>query len=713
MLSTVVSSLIFINHRGLIEIIPESIRNLWNEWELRGAVMVSLSIQMVLIVLGNRRKYIARDWLAIVLWLVYLSADWIVNVSLGVLSNMESTNKNGLLDPKYVIMSFWAPFLLLHLGGPDTITAYSMEDNELWMRQLLGLTVKFGGAFYVLLRSWMGSPFNFLALPMFIVAIIKCGERTWALRFASTDQFRKSMLPRPDPGHSYAKFMDYYASLIAEGNNVSLEPVIDEASIVLGQSCKAVENSIVPDAAILHDAAYCFKTFKRLFADLILSYQDLKSSRSLFHDEHMTWEKAFKVIEIELGFMYNLLYTKAIVIHDYRGSFLRTISLSSTIFALIAFFIIDKPSYSRIDKIITCVLLFAAIALQVYEMIVLLSSDLTLLWLSKHKNLLVDLIYKTICYIQSWLQPFYITPSVNKRWSNCIAKFNLIRICLDDKPIMFSGIFRFLCIYEMLEKRHFKVLDAVSPDLKKLVFEQLLVKSRNELDISISRQLCAQRGDQVLREMGCFDKIGWSVKAEFDQSILLWHIATDLCFYLDVNKKSNVIETPICKESKSLAEYMLYLLVMCPFMLPKGIGQIRFQDTCAEATQFFQEKKDISDENKACTALLEVNTDFPPSQVKGDRSKSVLFDASKLAKFLQSLETEEQWTSEKKWEMINRVWIEMLSYAANQCGSNNHAKQLTGGGELLTHVWLLMAHLGITEQFQISKGNARVKLVGS
>ncbi|KAF2322089.1 hypothetical protein GH714_006503 [Hevea brasiliensis] len=314
MLSTVVSSLIFINHRGLIEIIPESIRNLWNEWDC-GAVMVSLSIQMVLIVLGNRRKYIARDWLAIVLWLVYLSADWIVNVSLGVLSNMESTNKNGLPDPK----------------------------------QLLGLTVKFGGAFYVLLRSWMGSPFNFLALPMFIVAIIKCGEDLGST-FASTDQFRKSMLHRPDPGHSYAKFMDNYASLIAEGYNVSLEPVIDEASIVLGQSCKAVENSIVPDAAILHDAAYCFKTFKRLFADLILSYQDLKSSRSLFHDEHMTWEKAFKVIEIELGFMYNLLYTKAIVIHDYRGSFLRTISLSSTIFALIAFFIIDKPSYSRMTK---------------------------------------------------------------------------------------------------------------------------------------------------------------------------------------------------------------------------------------------------------------------------------------------------------------------------------------------------------------------------
>ncbi|KAJ9178548.1 hypothetical protein P3X46_010424 [Hevea brasiliensis] len=594
-------------------------------------VSISSKIGAILNCIGNRRKYIARDWLAIVLWLVYLSADWIVNVSLG-----------------YVIMSFWAPFLLLHLGDPDTITAYSMEDNELWMRQLLGLAVKF----WVLVGWGLGVCgvvvfMSYLALPMFIVAIIKCGERTWAPQCASSDQFRKSMLPRPDPGHSYAKFMDDYTSKRSEG--------------------------IVPDAAILHDAAYCCNTFKRLFADLLLSYQDLKSTRSFFHDEHMTWEKAFKVIEIELGFMYDLLYTKAIVIHAYLGSFLRTISLSSTIFALIAFFIIDKPSYSRIDKIIACVILFAAIALQGYEMIVLLSSDLTLLWLSKHKNLLVDLIYKTICYIQSWLQPFYITPSVNKRWSNCIAKFNLIRICLYDKLIMFSGIFRFLCIYEMLEKRHFKVLDT----------------SRNELDKSISRQLCAQRGDQVLREMGCFDKIGWSVETEFDQSILLWHIATDLCFYFDLNKYSNVIETPSCKESKSSAEYMLYLLCALSCFL-MGLDRLDFKIP----------KKVLKDENKACTALLEVNTDILPSQVKGDRSKSVLFDTCRLAKSLQSLETEEQWTSEKKWEMINHVWVEMLSYAANQ-------------GELLTHVWLLMAHLGITEQFQISKGKARVKLDAS
>ncbi|XP_065867251.1 uncharacterized protein [Euphorbia lathyris] len=713
MLATAVGSLAFISNRRLAELFPNSWRNLWNEWELRVAVVVSLSMQMILIVLGSRRKYIARDWLVLILWLVYLSVDWIVNVSLGVLSNMESSDTNGSLNPKYVMMAFWAPFLLLHFGGPDTITAYSSEDSELWMRQLLGVLVKFGGAFYVLIKSWMGSPINFLAIPMFVVAIIKCGERIWALRFASSEQFRKSMLPRPDPGHSYSKFMDDYISKINEGHNVLLKPVIDEAFVVVDQAHKVVANDIFPDAVILQHAADFFGTFKRLFADLILSFQDLKNSRSFFLKESTTWEEAFKVIEIELGFMYDLLYTKATLIHTYWGSFLRFITLSLTFFTLISLVVINKHPYSIKDKIITFVLLVPAVALQAYEIVILLPSDLTLLWLSKRKNSLVDLAYKTISFLQSRLQFCHLVPAVNKRWSNSMSKYNLVDFCLKDKPIRFSRILKLLCIYEMVESHQYKVQHSVSPDLKKLIFQQLLEKSRKPLDMKNSKKLCAQRGDQVLREMGCFDKIGWSIEAEFDQSILLWHIATDLCFYIDAERNTNVLKNPTCKESKSISDYMLYLLVMRPVMLPNGIGQIRFQDSCAEAIQFFEEKRYKLDRMKTCCALLEVSTDILPCQVKGDRSKSVLFDACRLAKSIHSMETEEQWTMDKKWEMINNVWIEMLCYGANQCGWRNHVKQLTNGGELLTHVWLLMAHLGITEQFQISKGNARVKLVVS
>ena len=80
-------------------------------------------------------------------------------------------------------------------------------------------------------------------------------------------------------------------------------------------------------------------------------------------------------------------------------------------------------------------------------------------------------------------------------------------------------------------------------------------------------------------------------------------------------------------------------------MLPMGLGMIKFQDTCGEVTQFFEEHKSIAsysdmstlDKSQACEILLNVNTQVQPTKVKGDRSKSVLFDACKLASELQAI----------------------------------------------------------------------------
>jgi hypothetical protein len=163
------------------------------------------------------------------------------------------------------------------------------------------------------------------------------------------------------------------------------------------------------------------------------------------------------------------------------------------------------------------------------------------------------------------------------------------------------------------------------------------------------------------------------------------------------------------KFCKILSDYMLYLLVMQPTMMSAvaGIGQIRFRDTCAEAKNFFNRKgqgrpkKNIN----GLVKILEVNTDVEPVALKGDRSKSVLFDACILAKELRKLE------KQKRWKLMSEVWVELLSYAASHCRANTHAAQLSKGGELITFVWLLMAHFGIGDQFQINEGHARAKLI--
>ncbi|ESQ39683.1 hypothetical protein EUTSA_v10001177mg, partial [Eutrema salsugineum] len=120
-----------------------------------------------------------------------------------------------------------------------------------------------------------------------------------------------------------------------------------------------------------------------------------------------------------------------------------------------------------------------------------------------------------------------------------------------------------------------------------------------------------------------------------------------------------------------------------------GIVKIRFRDTCAEANEFFQRrhinKSRHGEDNlvkEASRAILSVNTDVEPMDVKGDISKSVLFDASVLAKELEK-------GGDNMWEVVSKV----------------------KGGELINFVWLLMAHFGLGDQFQINRDDARAKLI--
>lgn len=181
------------------------VQKLWDEWDIRVMVLFSLLLQIIHIISGNKIKRITGTWIRILIWLPYLLADLMATVSLGTLSRSS-------LDPDYTLMAFWAPFLLPHLGGPDSSTAYSLEDKELWWRHLLGLIIQVGVAFYVFVRYWTGTGLTLLFIPMFIAGIIKYGERTRVLRSASSKQFRDSFLRAPDPGPDYAKFMEDYSS---------------------------------------------------------------------------------------------------------------------------------------------------------------------------------------------------------------------------------------------------------------------------------------------------------------------------------------------------------------------------------------------------------------------------------------------------------------------------------------------------------------------
>ncbi|KAI3730278.1 hypothetical protein L1987_61447 [Smallanthus sonchifolius] len=709
-----------LNKRLLVEVFPDLVRKEWNKWELRGLVLLSLTLQISLIYSGHRRKYIAKRRIRIFIWCAYLLADWVATVALGLLVDRQGNSGNSVNSNKeydLALMAFWAPFLLLHLGGPDTITAYALADNELWLRHLLGLVVQTAAAVYITLLAWDGSLLSFLSVPMLLCGIIKYGERSWVLMSANRGQFRDSVLADSDPGPNYARFMEEFCLKEAEGYYVTAVQVDegsspeDDVENTTGAATITVPN---PDASTLHIADYFFKTlkFKRLFVDLILGFHPRDVSRSFF--EKQEYNTAFEVIEIELGFAYDVFYTKAPIIYTPFGLFFRLATSFITLSVLLTFVAsMNQTSHDKhqpVDVVITCILLIGAILLEVYAAISLLFSDWANLWFSHRSS------------------KFPLKPAVSslhssqkgKRWSNSMYQYSLIDFCLNHKSSLFQKLSRFIPLHRriknllekwesMLQLKHL----TIKPELKSLIFNHFQEKSTDtELDL---KMLNTCRGAVSLRTHKCYGTFKWTVDVEFDHSILIWHIATDLCFNLEKSKRLKDSNGEEIKQewshymtlSKQLADYMLYILVMCPFMLPIGIGMIRFRDTCAEAMVFFKERSSTS-KLEGYEMLGQVSTKVFPATVKGDRSKSVLFEACKLAASLNEMGHDSG--PGKMWKMVGDVWVEILGYAASQCRGFDHAQQLEKGGELLTHVWLLMAHLGITKHFKIEEGHGRVKL---
>jgi len=144
-------------------------------------------------------------------------------------------------------------------------------------------------------------------------------------------------------------------------------------------------------------------------------------------------------------------------------------------------------------------------------------------------------------------------------------------------------------------------------------------------------------------------------------------------------------------------------------------------DTELLAEGFQEAGLDALDDESLAKGLQEADLDeffrelllHPPTmlekiKLEDEGEMSALLDGCMLAMSLHSLEIKNNLSKEKKWEMISEVWVEMLMYAASHCGWKEHAHALARGGELLTHVGVLMAHLGLCKQCRPGKSEQLV-----
>ncbi|KAI9161339.1 hypothetical protein LWI28_016515 [Acer negundo] len=464
----------------------------------------------------------------------------VVTISLGHISNNQAdSSKNFSSVPKDKLQEFWTPFLLVHLGGPDTITAYALEDNDMWLRHLVVHGVHVGTALYIFIQAWENDPLMFIAIPILISGLVNYGGRTLALRSSSTQCLKDGLFSAPDPCSDFVKHVEKDHSF--EGDRDHQDRLMEEGS----SSSSVLSVMVLPQDGIddqkdhrLVEAYFMFKRLEYLFVGFVLDYYERIGIYSIIRDKSA--EDSFKLVAIELGFMYDTLYTKATVVCSRFGIVFRCISFFSSVSAVVVFSVMNLlfHRYPKIDIFLTYSLLAGAVFVEVYAIMVLFYSDWTRLWLIKCKKAQHNLVSKFfVDHLWRFTSPSHsvVSNKYQKRWSGSMLQFNLISYCLENTQHRCTGVQKLPYFGKWLEIYRYLTRVNVSADLRELIFNQLKKKGDKLIDINVSyvvlrNEFLAHRGDNALKiQQHLGDRFHWSItEVDFDQSLLIWHIATDV-----------------------------------------------------------------------------------------------------------------------------------------------------------------------------------------
>lgn len=655
----------------------------WNQWEIQFLVMASLFLQVFLLVSAPFRKRHRSSVLSFSLWIAYLMADYVATYLLGRLTLLVAVD--GGDGTRQQLALFWAPFLLLHLGGQETITAFSMEDNTLWKRRLLDLGSQVAMAVYLVGKQWRGDN-RLLVAPlvlMFIVGAAKYGERVWALRAATVRS--SSNHKGGSGGGSESAVMDHYNRLVSMSSSegkMSIERILEEAFMDFSGTLDFFLD-VIPS-----EQSGFYAKYDAIKSALI----ELKSSKN--RDG-----VAYKLAEMQLSLIHDYLYTKFGTVrfqapksvNPITGGALQWLgSLGLTSVALVLFAWASSRSnrhYSGSDVLISYVLFVGAIVVEVSSIFVALASSC---WAGTGVAKLLHL-------------------HVGEMWSGKLPQYNMVDDCVQERERPGGGVVGAALRWMLQASSCQTTLPdvVVSPEVKKLLLNNVLeiaTDLRNHYwDFSrfqgqwamwVASRVDGGDGNDDHPAGPAHKALSTSMVQETDfvTSVVLWHLVTSICLLAGDGPSE------LTNPSKDLSNYIMYLVAKCSVMVDSN-GYIVIDRSVKEV---LGSKINSLREEGIIPAdvpdfLNELHQEgFIQKLREGDREYGsqfmIVYQSSRAPSTARRVCVELLKIPEARarWELIAAVWTEILCYMALNCGAAFHAKHLTTGGEFLTQAKILL-----------------------
>lgn len=670
--------------------------DLWNAWGTQILVLLSLTLQILLLLFAGirrRKSSVVVAVLRFILWLAYQLADSTAIYTVGHLSLSSAPRKHKLV-------AFWAPFLLLHLGGPDNITAYSLEDNKLWKRHLVTLVVQVLGAEYVLYKNILesGGSIVVASILMFIVGTAKYGERTWALYSANFSSIQAALkkLPR-------TQLRGYQGYLREEDGH------IDTGS----------------EEFLLQRAHSLFHICERGIVDSVIDADktETESKKVINRLQKSKPEWMWRVMEMELSLMYDTLYTKARVIHSMFGYLVRTASPLAVVASFLLFHFSGKRGHSRVDITITYTLLAGALLIETTSTLNAVGSSWALSYLCntewsglRHAALCAGRwhrLRRAVVTIRQFIKTMTGGSSSlygrSRRWSGTIGQYNMlyVRSSLEMNKMdrRLNHFATKLSLGDWWENTYYSWTIEIPEKVRDHVVSML---SRDYLNtMGMLRYKWGEIGLNDQMYSGLFKMLDQAGKdsswhgVDFHESIISWHIATELVLSeLNGNDEDEYVG-PI----RALSNYLVYLLVTRPDMLPGLPQNWLYEMTCENLDDICHGQLGPSDKSGVSAVLKKlIGRHGGTRPYKLDQTNQLadiilhwesrghqpeiprLKYAREIAKIV--LEREED-----KKDILFDLWTDFLIYAANRCNRESHSRNLNTGGEFTTVVWLMIEHI--------------------
>ncbi|GJN34619.1 hypothetical protein PR202_gb23299 [Eleusine coracana subsp. coracana] len=726
----------------------------WEESQLRVLVLSSLIIQWLLFVSSISRRFAIPRWFRPIIWLAYLGSDAVAIYGLATLFNRHKNQDRG---GSSILEVVWAPVFLIHLGGQDGITAYNMEDNELWTRHVVTAVSQITVAIYVFIKSWKQDGDKKLlqaAIVLFFIGTIKCLEKPWALKSASIHSLVSSSdraqrranraAAGTDPLEDYVQkakelVQNRYRHLTQAQEEAEVQQYIAQPSDLFVDLASPYSDRLLVLKSFLgrdEDEAYLSlqtglcKVFSLLYTKMKSTFADIETLSHLNQLAREPKKREFMLVTM--------------------GWLIRTLRMVLPFAAIGLFHKSHRDSYNEADVKITYALFICGPLLEIY-------SVFSLSWVS----------------ILS--RGFGIQYRIVSIWPAMVAQYSLIGFFTrNEKHCKTMHICSFFRCKDYLDQQWCMKSCRSACSITMLVLEHLESGWKHYIENTASYwKFNDQRGQGTLEYHQCNEDLGWSLKGPFDESVLRWHIATDICFYSSLSCPGHictVAEDPtICSKyqetlfqkmikmlfhshqcgtlaecqavrSRQISNYMVYLLFVKPEMLLPGSRPNLFKSANNELKDILEQNKRASMERglkqiprsirnlletvygklkgslkprpisvrKLVTAVLEkvkgiLKRDNP--QVEEERHMKTLLSLMSIEgqgkeglirdAWVLAQELQALGNEKEVWDVIQGVWVEMLCFSAGRCRGYLHAKALGTGGEFLSYVWLLMSHMGM------------------